>query len=345
MASVTSGKSFFRLTGSTLSTGNYVSVVYEFSTVISGGNFDGDRAARATMKTLYDLLGALPSDDAEDLRTAFRKAVKGTHPDIHPDDPDAALKFREIVRANEILIDDEQRAAYDHLLQLAHQEASKQAIAVRVHKAASVVLALATVSVVTVGGYLVFAQMPAASLTPAKLIDAAIHASAVAASAGPAASPDAIVENISLAKSARAEIFGEPAAPGIVMPEPNAEIVPVVNASQTPDPRFLRAQGETAYRSGDLYGALAALDHAIDLDPKYLHAYIDRGIVLYRLQKFDRAYADISRAKRIEKSTHPKPALAAKRSLNPAGTAPSMTPVWQRRASERHPLEFSSAGP
>ena len=47
MASIPSGKSFFRLTGSTLSTGNDVSVVYEFSTVIGGGNFDGDRAARA----------------------------------------------------------------------------------------------------------------------------------------------------------------------------------------------------------------------------------------------------------------------------------------------------------
>jgi curved DNA-binding protein CbpA len=298
------------------------------------------------MKTLYDLLGALPSDDAEDLRAAFRKAVKGAHPDIHPDDPDAALKFREIVRANEILIDDEQRAAYDHLLQLAHREASKQAIAVRVHRAASVVLAFATVSVVTAGSYLLFTQVPAASLTPAKLIDAAIHASAVAASAVPAASPDAVVENISFAKSARAELFSEPAALAAAMPAPNAEIVPVTNAGQTPDPRFLRAQGESAYRSGDLYGALAALDHAIDLDPKYLHAYIDRGIVLYRLQKFDRAYADISRAKRIEKSARPKPALAAKRSLNPVVTAPLVTPVWQRRASgPGRPLEFSSAGP
>ena len=36
------------------------------------------------MKTLYDLLGALPKDDAEELRTAFRKAAKGAHPDLHP---------------------------------------------------------------------------------------------------------------------------------------------------------------------------------------------------------------------------------------------------------------------
>ena len=37
------------------------------------------------MGTLYDLLGALPSDEAEGLRTAFRKAAKATHPDINPD--------------------------------------------------------------------------------------------------------------------------------------------------------------------------------------------------------------------------------------------------------------------
>jgi len=57
------------------------------------------------METLYDLLGALPRDEAEDLRAAFRRAVKGTHPDIRPGDPEAALKFRQIVRANEILAD------------------------------------------------------------------------------------------------------------------------------------------------------------------------------------------------------------------------------------------------
>jgi len=39
---------------------------------------------------------------------------QGAHPDIKPGDPDAALKFRQIVRANEILGDVEQRAAYDH---------------------------------------------------------------------------------------------------------------------------------------------------------------------------------------------------------------------------------------
>ena len=74
------------------------------------------------MDTLYDLLGALPRDDAEELRVAFRRAVKGTHPDLHPGDPDAGFKFRQIVRANGILADPDQRATYDHLLDLAEQE-------------------------------------------------------------------------------------------------------------------------------------------------------------------------------------------------------------------------------
>ena len=74
------------------------------------------------MRTLYDFLGALPNDDAENLRVAFRKAAKGAHPDLNPGDPDAALKFRQLVRANDILADEEQRAVYDRLLDLARLE-------------------------------------------------------------------------------------------------------------------------------------------------------------------------------------------------------------------------------
>src|SRR5712672_1862159 len=128
------------------------------------------------MKTLYDLLGALPHDDAEGLRTAFRRAVKGAHPDIRPDDPDAALRFREIVRANEILTDAEQREAYDHLLELARLEleqepASKRASASRIHKLTSGVIALTGASAVSVGGYLLFMYMSSASVASANNVD------------------------------------------------------------------------------------------------------------------------------------------------------------------------------
>src|SRR5258708_20294415 len=97
------------------------------------------------METLYDLLGALPNDDADELRAAFRRAVKRLHPDINSEDLDAGLKFRQIVRANEILGDAEQRAAYDHLLALAHHkqgQAPNPAAAANVHNVPSALIAL-----------------------------------------------------------------------------------------------------------------------------------------------------------------------------------------------------------
>jgi lipoprotein NlpI len=55
-----------------------------------------------------------------------------------------------------------------------------------------------------------------------------------------------------------------------------------------------------AYRSGDLYLALVDFDLAIDLDPSFSDAYIDRGIVLYRMGDLKRAFADIAQANRID---------------------------------------------
>ncbi len=74
------------------------------------------------MQTLYELLGALPDDDADRLRAAFRKAVKANHPDNNPGDADASLRFRRVVRANHILSDERQRATYDSLLAKAHHQ-------------------------------------------------------------------------------------------------------------------------------------------------------------------------------------------------------------------------------
>jgi tetratricopeptide (TPR) repeat protein len=114
------------------------------------------------MVTLYDLLGALPRDDAEDLRAAFRRAVKGAHPDLNPRDPDAGLKFRQIVRAIDILRDTDQRAAYDHLLDLADEEQrqlSKRAMANTIHQITSGAIAFAVALTAIAGGYLLFTQM------------------------------------------------------------------------------------------------------------------------------------------------------------------------------------------
>ena len=42
------------------------------------------------MKTLYELLEALPDDDADGLRAAFRKAAKANHPDFNPGNAEAS---------------------------------------------------------------------------------------------------------------------------------------------------------------------------------------------------------------------------------------------------------------
>jgi curved DNA-binding protein CbpA len=252
--------------------------------------------SRARMKTLYDLLGALPDDDAEGLRTAFRRAVKGAHPDIRPGDPDAALRFRQIVRANEILTDAEQRAAYDHLLELARLEpewGSENTIAARIHKLASGVIAMAGGSVVTVGGYLLFLHMSAASVAQANNVGVTLRQSPQIAVVSPARSPHTAEKS-----AVRAASVG-PA------PDPAASEI-----------RSLRERpGILAYRKRDLNGAIADLNKAIQFDPRSLAtAYIDHRTIFYRLRKFERAVAGVSGATRIEKAsrTIPAPTMARK---------------------------------
>ncbi len=236
------------------------------------------------MKTLYDLLGALPLDDAEDLRAAFRGAVKGAHPDVRPGDPDAALKFRQIVRANEILGDVEQRAAYDHLLDLARLEresASRRATAGRVYKLASGVIAFAGASVVAVSGYLLFIHMSAASVATAGNLDVNLSPSAEIA-ANPAAAADA--DSAALAKRESISILAEALLSRAAMPRPDM----------------------VSFREAD-DGAAADLEQRIQLDPRVLPAYIDRGIIFYRPRKSGHAFPEVAAAQRPEKASRSKP--------------------------------------
>src|SRR5260370_30737987 len=74
------------------------------------------------MTSLYDLLGAHEDDDADALKKAFRKAVKEHHPDLHPGDPDAPERCRQVIAANAGLRDMRRRATYDRVLQLERQQ-------------------------------------------------------------------------------------------------------------------------------------------------------------------------------------------------------------------------------
>jgi len=300
------------------------------------------------MNTLYDLLGALPHDNAEALRAAFRRAVKGAHPDVRPDDPEAALKFREIVRANDILGDDEQRAAYDHLLELARLEQlseARHAIAARVHKLASGVIAMAGASVVTVGGYLLFMHMSVASVAPANDVDVTLRASREIVASSPTGSADTTGESASPTKRGGAVIAGEANVPDPATPQAHAESAPPANAGPAPHlaageagllrARVISTDGEV-HRSGP--------DQSLPLDPRLLPAYADRGIIFYRPREFDGAFADGTPAKRIGKASRPKspPTMARQPRFDHAAIAPAAVPLPRRRTAAQDPSREES---
>jgi len=302
------------------------------------------------MKTLYELLGALAEDDADGIRAAFRKAARANHPDNNPDDADAALRFRQVVRANAILSDRRQRAAYDRLLVVAQrQRAPKSKRGTSGFRAlASGAISGATFSAAAIGIYLLFGYMSAASLVP--VAEAPARAEAVIAAgrsgtsgvagrhaaSGQAGAPanqaeikqasrhapeEGALENSppEAAKTAEASP-GEtikpvgPTAAAAAPPDTSAADAKIGGAANdvvVKDARYYRERGILAYRSGDLRLALIDFDLAIDLDPDFSDCYIDRAIVLDRMGDLKRAFEDIARAKRIDDSRKDKQALSA----------------------------------
>ena len=65
------------------------------------------------MNELYRRLGVASTATAEEIKKAYRKLAKQLHPDLHPDDPQAEAKFKEVNEAYEILSDPEKRQSYD----------------------------------------------------------------------------------------------------------------------------------------------------------------------------------------------------------------------------------------
>ena len=65
----------------------------------------------------YKILGVEKNASQDDIKSAYRKLVKQYHPDLHPNDPQAAAKFKEINEANEILSDPQKRQQYDYELE------------------------------------------------------------------------------------------------------------------------------------------------------------------------------------------------------------------------------------
>lgn len=61
----------------------------------------------------YVALGVEKTATAADIKKAYRKLVRTSHPDLNPDDAGAEARFKEIAAAYEILKDPETRARFD----------------------------------------------------------------------------------------------------------------------------------------------------------------------------------------------------------------------------------------
>ena len=236
------------------------------------------------MGTLYNLLGALPSDDAESLRTAFRKAAKATHPDINPDTPDAALRFRELVRAYDILTDAEQRATYDELLAIALQPPPAPP-ATRTYevvgKYASNTMAATIISAVLVGGYTLFglfSKPPGAAEIEADSGSARATLQAFAAALPFLPNPT----------ETRVQREGKASTDVTVA---TREAAPVTKeAAAGPIGRF------------EPVPAFASYNLAVQYYPRFAAAYFDHGIVLHGDGASDRPLTDMSAVKRATDS-------------------------------------------
>lgn len=260
------------------------------------------------MTTLYDLLGALPDDDADGLRAAFRKAAKASHPDVNPGNPEAAQRFRRIVRANAILSDEQQRAAYDQLLEVARRQQSPEPkrsnVSGTIRRLATDAIASAAVSVLLIGGYVLFRPVDGPSIASAQVTEVSRRepAQALGQHDQPAAAGavGAVVKlDVDLPEAEA------PAKPDRVAPAAASTGIAPADASpaldvEPKDAKYYLERGILAYRAGDLVIALANFDLAIDMDPGLSDSYINRGIVFHRLGDLKRAFSDVAEAKRIE---------------------------------------------
>jgi len=285
------------------------------------------------METLYDLLGALPRDDAEELRSAFRRAVKGVHPDLNPNDPLAGQKFRELVRANDILSDEDQRAAYDHLLDLAHKEQRKQKTVKVVHKAASSVIALVFVSGLGLGSYVAYQLSPDFAAAVRHVAGATLVPPGDFASLPPQAPKAQPALEKALAAFAKALPARDTAPPAPadpqalpvtvvktepVMPPPKVQTAPVDTnikiASAQPPPVAEKAPTSTdaatpvaaaatapaAQPERGNATASAPVGPPLEIAPGDAKVYRERGVSAYRSGDYDRAIAEFDHAIRLD---------------------------------------------
>lgn len=69
------------------------------------------------MANYYEILGVDKKATTEQIKSAYRTLAKKYHPDMNPNNPEAAEKFKQINEAHSVLSDEQKRAAYDYELE------------------------------------------------------------------------------------------------------------------------------------------------------------------------------------------------------------------------------------
>ena len=67
----------------------------------------------AEKRDYYEVLGLQKGASEDEIKKAFKTMARKYHPDLHPDDKEAAEKFKEVNEAYEVLSDSQKRARYD----------------------------------------------------------------------------------------------------------------------------------------------------------------------------------------------------------------------------------------
>ncbi|MEN0065049.1 MAG: DnaJ C-terminal domain-containing protein [Myxococcota bacterium] len=69
----------------------------------------------ATTRDYYNILGIERSASADDVKRAYRSLARRWHPDVNPNDAEAAARFKDITEAYRTLSDPQRRLRYDRL--------------------------------------------------------------------------------------------------------------------------------------------------------------------------------------------------------------------------------------
>ncbi|MBR6740259.1 MAG: molecular chaperone DnaJ [Clostridia bacterium] len=67
----------------------------------------------ADKRDYYEVLGLTKTASDDEIKKSFRKLAKQYHPDLHPGDKEAEVKFKEINEAYEVLSDADKKSRYD----------------------------------------------------------------------------------------------------------------------------------------------------------------------------------------------------------------------------------------